>query len=61
MNTVLIVVGAVLLLSIVVIIASYVKAPPSVAYLISGLSKEPRVLIGKGGFQVPFFERIDKV
>ena len=61
MNTVLIVVGAVLLFSIVVIIASYVKAPPSVAYLISGLSKEPRVLIGKGGFQVPFFERIDKV
>ena len=54
-----IIVGVVLLVGI--ILASYVKAPPSVAFLISGLSKEPRVLIGKGGFRIPFFERIDKV
>ena len=40
---------------------SYVKAPPSFAYIISGLSKEPRVLIGSGGFRIPFFERLDKV
>ena len=25
----------------------YVKAPPDVAYIISGISKEPRVVIGK--------------
>ena len=43
------------------VVASYVKAPPSEAFLISGLSKESRVLIGKGGFRIPFFERIDKV
>ena len=54
-----IIVGVVLLVGLIV--ASYVKAPPSVAFLISGLSKEPRVLIGKGGFGIPFFERIDKV
>ena len=54
-----IIVGVVLLVGLIV--ASYVKAPPSVAFLISGLSKEPRVLIGKGGFRIPFFERIDKV
>ena len=54
-----IILGVVLLVGI--ILASYVKAPPSVAFLISGLSKEPRVLIGKGGFRIPFFERIDKV
>ena len=54
-----IIVGVALLVGLVV--ASYVKAPPSVAFLISGLSKEPRVLIGKGGFRIPFFERIDKV
>lgn len=54
-----IIVGVVLLVGI--ILASYVKAPPSVAFLIYGLSKEPRVLIGKGGFRIPFFERIDKV
>lgn len=54
-----IIVGVVLLVGF--ILASYVKAPPSVAFLIYGLSKEPRVLIGKGGFRIPFFERIDKV
>jgi flotillin len=32
-----------------------------VAFIISGLSKEPRVLIGKGGFKVPFLERLDRV
>ena len=40
---------------------SYVKAPPSFAFIISGLSKEPRVLIGSGGFRIPFFERMDRV
>lgn len=45
----------------VFIFISYVKAPPSFAYIISGLSKEPRVLIGSGGFRIPFFERMDKV
>ena len=54
-----IILGVILLIGLV--IASYVKAPPSVAFLISGLSKEPRVLISKGGFRIPFFERIDKV
>lgn len=54
-----IIVGVVLLVGF--ILASYVKAPPSVAFLIYGLSKEPRVLIGKGGFRIPFFERVDKV
>jgi flotillin len=49
-----VVVGAVLL-------AMYVKAPPSVAYILSGLRKEPRVLIGTGGFKVPIIERLDKV
>jgi len=45
----------------VFIFISYVKAPPSFAYIISGLSKEPRVLIGSGGFRIPFFERMDRV
>ena len=51
----------VLFLLIVFILVSYVKAPPSAAYIISGLSKEPRVLIGKGGFKIPFLERLDSV
>lgn len=42
-------------------IISYVKTPPKEAMIISGLSRQPRVLIGKGGFRIPFFERIDRV
>jgi flotillin len=41
------------------IIASYVKAPPDVAYIISGLRKKPKVLIGKAGLRIPFLERKD--
>lgn len=52
---------AIILFFAVVMFISYVKAPPSNAYIISGLSKEPRVLIGSGGFRIPFFERLDVV
>jgi len=41
--------------------ASYVKAPPDMAYIISGLHKNPRILIGKAGFKIPFFERLDQL
>lgn len=54
-----IVAGAIVLLT-VILLAMYVKAPPSVAYILSGLRKEPRVLIGTGGFKVPVVERLDK-
>jgi len=40
--------------------AGYVKAPPDTAYIISGLGK-PRILIGKAGIRIPFFERLDKL
>lgn len=39
--------------------ACYVKAPPNTAYIISGLRKEPRTLIGTGGLRIPVIERID--
>ena len=39
----------------------YVKAPPSVAYVLSGLKREPRILVGTGGFKIPIIERLDKV
>ena len=54
-----IVAGAIVLLT-VILLAMYVKAPPSVAYILSGLRKEPRVLIGTGGFKIPIIERLDK-
>ena len=59
-STIMIIVVCLFILFIFIFI-SYVKAPPSYAFIISGLSKEPRVLIGSGGFRVPFFERLDKV
>ena len=60
-QTLFFVIIAVAIVLIAIVIASYVKAPPAVAFIISGLSKTPRVLIGKGGFRLPFFERLDKV
>ncbi len=41
-------------------IFGYLKAPPDTAYIISGLGKK-RILIGKAGWRVPFFERVDKL
>lgn len=52
------------LIAIVVIIilcSGYIKAPPDMAYIISGLHKKPRILIGKAGIKIPFFERVDKL
>ena len=42
------------------LILGYLKAPPDTAYVISGLGKK-RILIGKAGWRVPFFERVDKL
>ena len=41
--------------------ASYVKAPPDMAYIISGFHRNPRILVGKAGFKIPFFERLDQL
>lgn len=46
---------------IVLFCLGYVKAPPDQAYVISGMMKKPRILIGQAGFKVPFFERLDKL
>ncbi len=46
-------------LVIIVIVSGYVKAPPDTAYIISGIKKQPKVLIGKAGIKIPFLERKD--
>lgn len=51
----------ILALLIVVITQGYVKAPPDHAFIISGIKKEPRVLIGRAGLKIPFFEQMDKL
>lgn len=53
---------AVITVIVIAILASgYVKSPPDVAYIISGLHKKPRILIGKAGIKIPFLERLDKL
>ena len=52
-----IVVGVLLVLFLV---GGYLKAPPDTAYIISGLGKK-RILIGKAGWRVLFFERVDRL
>ena len=51
----------VVLLVLLIITQGYVKAPPDHAYIISGLRKEPRVLVGRAGLKLPFFEQLDKL
>mgnify|MGYP002511136660 FL=1 len=54
-------IAGVVILFVILFLCMYVKAPPSVAYVLSGLRKEPRILIGTGGFKIPIIERLDKV
>lgn len=42
-----------------IIASGYVKAPPDIAYIISGYRKEPKILIGRAGIKLPFLERKD--
>lgn len=49
------------ILVLTIIITGYVKASPDTAYIISGLRKEPKVLIGKAGIKIPFLEKKDEL
>ncbi len=46
-------------LLIIILMSGYVKAPPDTAYIISGIKKKPKVLIGRAGIKIPFLERKD--
>ena len=46
---------------IIMLLVGYTKARPDVAAVISGLSKKPRILIGRAGIRIPFFERVDEL
>lgn len=48
------------LLLVIVFIIGYLKAPPDTAYIITGLGKK-RILIGKAGWRLPFFTRVDRL
>ena len=51
----------VIVLLIVLLCVGYVKAPPDMAYIISGVKKKSKVVIGKASIRIPFFERLDKL
>lgn len=61
MSTTFITILVVAILAVLLVLASYIKAPPSYAYIVSGLNRKPRTYIGKGGFRIPGLERLDKV
>lgn len=51
----------IVLILVIILLEGYVKSPPDRAYIISGLKKEPKILIGRAGIKVPFFERLDRL
>lgn len=54
-----IVIIAVLILLLAVL--GYVKAPTDKAYVISGMSKDPKFVIGHSAIRIPFLQRVDKL
>ena len=55
-----IIVGAIVLVVIIIMFAAgYRKAPPDKAFIISGLRRKAKVVIGKAAVKLPFFERCD--
>ena len=55
------IIGIVILLVIILFVASYIKCPPDMVYMISGLKRKPRIVIGKATLRIPFLERVDKL
>ena len=56
-----IIVAIVVLVILLFMAIGYVKAPPDMAYIISGVMKKSKVVIGKASIRIPFFERLDKL
>ena len=61
LSTQLIIAAVVLVLIILLLCVGYVKAPPDMAYIISGIKKKSKIVIGKASIRIPFFERLDKL
>lgn len=59
--TTVIPIAIVVILLIIILMTGYVKASPDTAIIISGLRKDPKVLIGKAGIKIPFLERKDEL
>ena len=56
------IIAIVVIAFIVIFLAvGYVKAPPDMAFIISGIKKKSKIVIGKAAIRIPFFERLDKL
>lgn len=58
---ILIIVGVVVIALILIVMTGYVKSPSDTAYIISGLKKEPKYVIGGSSIRIPFLQRMDKL
>ena len=61
LSTTTIVTVVVVVLIIILLCMGYVKAPPDMAFIISGIKKKSKIVIGKASIRIPFFERLDKL
>ena len=57
----IVIVAAIIALAILFLCIGYVKAPPDMAFIISGIKKKSKIVIGKASIRIPFFERLDKL
>ena len=60
MPALIITASVIAVLIVVFFLAGYLKAPPDTAFIVSGLGKR-KILIGKAGWRMPFFTRLDKL
>lgn len=56
-----IIVIVVITIIVIFLAVGYVKAPPDMAFIISGIKKKSKIVIGKAAIRIPFFERLDKL
>ncbi|MBQ9784225.1 MAG: flotillin family protein [Clostridia bacterium] len=47
-------------LLVLIFLGGFLKAPPDTAYIITGVGKK-KILIGKAGWRMPFFTRVDRL
>ena len=55
----LIIIAIPVALVLIFLLLGYVKAPPDKVFIISGMRKRSRVVIGRASFRIPFLERMD--
>lgn len=60
-NPILWIAAALAVIFVLLFVTGYRKAPPDTAYIISGLRRRPKILIGRAGIKIPFLERMDTI